>query len=153
MDRRQVHDAPKPVIVDHLVRAGHQVEPALISARFDFLVDHRLRVALRVALPSAARRRVQLHGRVYRYSYRGWVFNFHHRGHFCERYCDVLICLPVTPDAVVDLATAYVLPWEAITGKTFALSDSRRPYAGRYAAYRNAWNVLRTPDPDSPVAA
>lgn len=153
MDRRQLHDAQRPVIVDHVVRAGHHVEPAPVPARFDFVVDGRLRVALRVAQPSTARRRVQLHGRVYHYTYRGWIFNFHHRGRLAERYCDVLICLPVMPEVPADPAAAFVLPWTAITGKTFALSDSRRPYAGRYAPYRNAWDLLRSPDPSSPAAA
>jgi FHS family L-fucose permease-like MFS transporter len=36
-----------------------------------------------------------------------------------------------------------VIPWEAISGKTFYLPDSRRSYAGKFATYRNAWEQIR----------
>jgi len=110
--------------------------------RYDFLLNGKVRVALRAAFPSSYRRRVRLRHRQYSYVYRAWNFNFHHRGRIDERYCDFFVCVPLGAGRV-DLRHAYVIPWEARTGKTFYLPDSQRPYSGKYVRHRNAWDDLR----------
>jgi hypothetical protein len=110
-------------------------------ARYDFLVEGRIRVAIRTAFPSSYRRRVRLRKRLYSYVYRAWNFNFHHRGKIDEQYCDVFICVPLGGRRI-NLNVAYVIPWEARTGKTFYLPDSQRPYSGKYAVYRGAWDRI-----------
>ena len=142
MDRPAIHDLPKKEIVKRLRSMGMSIEEASTSERHDFLVDGRIRVALRVAFPSSSRRRVKLAKRAYSYVYRAWNFNFHHRGRIDDRYCDCFICVPLG-SGKVDLRTAYIIPWDARTGKTFYLPDSQRPYAGKYAIYREAWKQLR----------
>jgi hypothetical protein len=142
MNRVAIHDVPKQRVAAHIERLGHHVEPARPQARYDFMVDDRIRLALRVAYPSSSRRRVQVGGRRYNYVYRAWNFNFHHRGKVGERYSDFFTCIALVPGEEPDLAEAFVIPWEAISGKTFYLPDSRRPYAGKFAVYRNAWHLL-----------
>ena len=121
---------------------GFDVQVMDPLARFDFLLDGKARVALRSAFPSSYRRRVRLRRRQYSYVYRAWNFNFHHRGRIEERYCDFFICVPLDAKRI-SLSTAYVIPWEVRSGKTFYLPDSQRPYAGKYAVYRDAWEHLR----------
>ena len=142
INRVAIHDVPKQEIIEHVARLGHQVEAATPQARFDFRIDSKFRLALRVAYPSSSRRRVQVGGRRYNYVYRAWNFNFHHRGEVGERYSDFFACIPLVPGQRVDLAQVFVIPWEAISGKTFYLPDSRRSYAGKFAVYRNAWHQL-----------
>ena len=142
MNRVAIHDVPKQQVLVHLKVLGHRVETARPQARYDFVVDGRFRVALRVAYPSSSRRRVQVGGRNYNYVYRAWNFNFHHRGQVGERYCDFFACVPLVPGEPPDLAEIFIIPWEAISGKTFYLPDSRRSYAGKFAIYRNAWAQL-----------
>jgi hypothetical protein len=143
MNRVEIHDVPKQEVVTHLSELGHRVEPAPPQARFDFFVDGGVRLALRVAYPSSSRRRVHVGGRHYNYVYRAWNFNFHHRGKVGERYSDFFACVPLVPGQALDLSQAFVIPWEAISGKTFYLPDSRRSYAGKFATYRNAWDQIR----------
>jgi len=138
MDRPGIHDIPKVRVRAKLRTLGLTVEAANPLARFDFLVNGNLRIALRTAFPSSYKREVRLRDRVYRYVYRAWNFNFHHRGKIDEQYCDFFVCMPLD-DRRVDVSRAYVLPWEARTGKTFYLPDSQREYSGKYAAYLNAW--------------
>ena len=142
MNRVEIHDVPKQEVVAHLSRLGHRVEVAAPQARFDFIIDGQARLALRVAYPSSSRRRVHVGGRHYNYVYRAWTFNFHHRGKVGDRYSDFFACVPLVPGRRLDLNQAFVIPWEAITGKTFYLPDSRRSYAGKFAVYRNAWQRL-----------
>jgi hypothetical protein len=146
INRVAIHDVPKEEVAAHIARLGHRVDVAAPQARFDFLVDGRMRVALRVAYPSSSRRRVSVGGRQYNYIYRAWNFNFHHRGKVGERYSDFFACIPLVPDQQLDLNQAFVIPWRAISGKTFYLPDSRRPYAGKFAIYRNAWQMLKNPE-------
>ncbi len=112
------------------------------TTRQDFLLNGRVRVALRTAFPSSYRRRVRFGKKEYSYVYRAWNFNFHHRGRIDERYCDFFVCVPLG-SGKLSLSAAYVIPWEARSGKTFYLPDSQRPYSGKYAAYREAWDQLR----------
>jgi hypothetical protein len=114
------------------------------ATRYDLLIDRRVRVALRTAHLSAFRRRQHSGDEGYRYLYRAWIFNFHHRGRITEQYCDFFICVPLLSPRI-DLRTAYVIPWPARGGKMFYLPASHRPYGGKYAAYRNAWEQLRAP--------
>jgi hypothetical protein len=151
MNRVEIHEVPKQEVVAHMSLLGHHVEAAQPQARFDFLVDARVRLALRVAYPSSSRRRVHVGGRRYNYVYRAWNFNFHHRGKVGERYSDFFACIPLVPGQRLDLAQAFVIPWEAISGKTFYLPDSRRAYAGKFALYRNAWPQIGAKSGDHEV--
>ena len=152
MNRVEIHDVPKLEVVAHMARLGHQVEAAAPQARFDFIVDGAVRLALRVAYPSSSRRRVHVGGRCYNYVYRAWNFNFHHRGKVGERYSDFFACIPLVPGQRLDLNQAFVIPWDAISGKTFYLPDSRRSYAGKFAMYRNAWRQIGAHLEDEPIA-
>jgi hypothetical protein len=142
MNRVAIHDVPKQEVALHLEALGHRVELARPQARYDFVIDGRIRLALRVAYPSSSRRRVHVGGRRYNYVYRAWNFNFHHRGKVGDRYSDFFACIPLVPNQQLDLSGSFVIPWEAISGKTFYLPDSRRTYAGKFAVYRNAWDQL-----------
>lgn len=141
MDRPGIHDLPKARVRSKLRALGLTVEKVSPLQRYDFIVNGNIRVALRTAFPSSYRRRVKLRRRVYSYVYRAWNFNFHHRGQIGEQYCDFFICVPMGARKL-SLDAAYVIPWEARTGKTFYLPDSERPYAGKYSPYRGAWRLL-----------
>ena len=153
MNRVEIHEVPKEEVVSHLTSLGHQVITAPPQSRFDFIVDGQVRLALRVAYPSSSRRRVHVGGRHYNYVYRAWNFNFHHRGKVGDRYSDFFACVPLVPQQKLDLSQAFVIPWEAISGKTFYLPDSRRSYAGKFATYRNAWNKIRPSESSAPASA
>lgn len=143
MDRPGIHDIPKARVLTRLRQLKVQIEEGDSLSRYDFVLNGRIRVALRTAFPSSYRRRVRLRRRLYSYVYRAWNFNFHHRGRIDEQYCDFFICVPLGVSKALDLDAAYIIPWEARTGKTFYLPDSQRTYAGKYARYRNAWPLLR----------
>ena len=142
MDRPAIHDLPKKEIVRQLRSMGMSVEEANTSERHDFVVDGRIRVAMRVAFPSSSRRRVKLARRSYSYVYRAWNFNFHHRGVIAERYTDFFVCVALGTGKPLVLGDAFVLPWEALTGKTFYLPESRRQYRGKFKVFRGAWNLI-----------
>ena len=142
MDRPGIHDIPKARVLLRLRELKLDVALSESMARHDYLIGGRIRVALRTAFPSSYRRRVRLRKRQYSYVYRAWNFNFHHRGRIDERYCDFFVCVPLGTGKPVDLNAAYVIPWEARSGKTFYLPDSQRPYSGKYAEFRNAWGLL-----------
>lgn len=141
MDRPGIHDIPKTRIRTRLRALKLDVQTMSPLSRYDFLVNGRIRIAVRTAFPSSYRRRVRLRKRLYSYVYRAWNFNFHHRGKIDERYCDFFICVPLGGRRV-NLNVAYVIPWEARTGKTFYLPDSQRPYSGKYAVYRGGWDRI-----------
>ena len=142
MDRPGIHDIPKARVLARLREMKLKVEESDSLARHDFIVNGDLRVALRTAFPSSYRRRVRLRKRRYSYVYRAWNFNFHHRGRIDEQYCDFFVCVPLGMSRTLDLSRAYVIPWEARSGKTFYLPDSQRTYSGKYAGYRNGWHQL-----------
>jgi len=152
INRVAIHEEPKDEVIAHITRLGHRIEPAPPQARYDFIVDGRVRLALRVAYPSSSRRRVNVGGRHYRYVYKAWNFNFHHRGEVGDCYSDLFACVPLIPGQRLDLTQAFIIPWRAISGKTFYLPDSRRQYAGKFAVYRNAWHLLRTVADESQAA-
>jgi hypothetical protein len=147
MDRPGIHDIPKGHVLARLRQMKLDVEEMEPLARHDFLINGKIRVALRTAFPSSYRRQVRLGKRKYNYVYRAWNFNFHHRGRIDERY--FFVCVPLGSRRV-DLSAAYVIPWKARTGKTFYLPDSKRIYSGKYAAFRNAWDQLRNLDGAGP---
>lgn len=143
MDRPGIHEIPKSKVLVRLRDMKLRVEESDFLSRYDFVLNGRIRVALRTAFPSSYRRQVRLRRRLYSYVYRAWNFNFHHRGRIDEQYCDFFICVPLGMTKALDLSKAYIIPWDARSGKTFYLPDSRRSYAGKYADYRDAWNQLR----------
>ncbi|MFT4571717.1 MAG: hypothetical protein ACI8TX_001035 [Hyphomicrobiaceae bacterium] len=117
---------------------------------YDFLVNGSVRVAVRYAFPTSYREQTyqKKNGETSRYTYKRWTFNFHRHGKISERYCDFFVCLLV-PSAPTTRnptdVTAFVIPWEAITGLTFCSSarDSNpRPYRGRYARFGNGWHRI-----------
>ena len=142
MNRVAIHEVPKQEVAGFIASLGHRADPAPPQSRYDFLIDGQIRLALRVAYPSSSRRQVQIGGRRYNYVYRAWNFNFHHRGKVGEQYSDFFACIPLVQNQEIDLHETFIIPWEAISGKTFYLPDSRRAYAGKFAHYRNAWRQL-----------
>jgi hypothetical protein len=144
MNRLDKHDLPKRRIAARLRRMGLTVKNVSSVNGFDLLINDSQRVTLRVAFPGLRRHRVTVAGRTYEYRYRTWHFNFHHHGRLKERYTDFFICLGVNP-ALRGKYDTFVIPWEKVTGKTFSLHGGRGLYGGRYAAYRDAWNLLSAP--------
>lgn len=142
MDRPAIHDLPKPAIMERFRGMGLRASRASAMARYDFTVPGRVRIAVRVAFPSSSRRRVKVGRRQYNYVYRAWNFNFHHRGVVGDRYCDFFICIPMGTGKPVSLEDAFVIPWDALSGKTFYLPEARRSYRGRFSIYRNAWELI-----------
>lgn len=142
MNRIKKHELPKRRVAARMRRLASEVKAQPQGSGFDFLVNGAVRVAMKVALPHRTTHRVVSRGRRYTYRYRTWHFNFHRHGRMDRRYADFIICVahgsrPNKPDDV------FVIPWEAISGKTFALHDSRsKAYVGRYACYRNAWTLI-----------
>ena len=141
MDRLMVHNLPKAMVAAQLRAMGFHVEVQKVSARYDLLLDGTVRLALRTASLTTRQHRQQVGTRRYAYRYRCWSFNFHHHGCLDDRYCDVFVCLPLISKRP-NLRDAYVIPWEACTAKVFMLRDARRPYGGKYAKYRGAWEQL-----------
>ena len=144
MNRLDKHDLPKRRIAARLRRMGLTVRTVPSATPYDLLVNGDQRVTLRVAFPGLRRHRVTVAGRTYQYRYRTWHFNFHHHGKLKDRYTDFFICLGINPGQRGKVDT-FIIPWEKVTGKTFSLHGGRGPYGGRYAAYRDAWQLLSSP--------
>jgi hypothetical protein len=141
VNRLDKHDHPKRRVIARLRRLGLDVKPVSSASGYDLLVNGELRVALRVAFPGIRRHRVTVNGRRYQYRYRTWHFNFHHHGKLDEQYADFVVCVAVRP-GLPSRDETFVLPWEKLTGKTFSLHDGRHPYAGRYASFRDRWDLI-----------
>ncbi|GIW40642.1 MAG: hypothetical protein KatS3mg076_1219 [Candidatus Binatia bacterium] len=142
MNRVKKHDLPKERVAARLRRMGLTVRSQPVGAGFDFLVNGSVRVALKVALPHKTLHRVVSRGRKYSYRYRTWHFNFHRHGRLDKKYADFIVCVAQNKRGRKG-GEYFVIPWEAITGKTFALHDSTsRTYVGRYATFRNAWHLI-----------
>ena len=135
------HELPKRRVAARLRRMGLAVQVVPSTLGYDLLVNDEVRVTLRVAFPSLRRHRVTVSGRTYQYRYRTWHFNFHHHGKLHSRYTDVFVCIAVNPRQPAREDT-FVIPWEQVTGKTFSLHGGRGRYAGRYAPFRNHWEVI-----------
>jgi hypothetical protein len=117
---------------------------------YDFLVNEKVRIAVRYAIPTADREQTyrKRNGEVSRYVYKRWTFNFHRHGELGDRYCDFFVCFLASADTKArgsSDVSVFVIPWEAITGLTFCSSvreGSTRSYRGKYAQYRDAWNLI-----------
>jgi len=127
---------------------------------YDFLVDERVRIAVRYAIPTADREQTyrKRNGQLSRYVYKRWTFNFHRHGELGERYCDFFVCFLASADTKArgsSDVSVFIIPWEAITGLTFCSSvreGSTRSYRGKYAQYRDAWHLIEQ-SAEQPVAA
>jgi hypothetical protein len=129
---------------------------------YDFLVDRKVRIAVRYAIPTSDREQIykKRNGDISHYLYKRWTFNFHRHGKIDERYCDFFVCFlaaPISKDRKKSSTksgsngssssdvTVFVIPWEAITGLTFCSSvreGSSRSYRGKYSVYRDSWNLI-----------
>lgn len=150
MDRVQKHLLPKRRVADRLRRAGFRVRSVPPTQGYDLLVNERVRVALRVAFPRLRKHHVTVRDRHYTYRYRSWHFNFHHHGKFGKRYADVFVCLAMEPRQP-SREEVFIIPWDAISGKTFSLHAARHRYNGRYAQYLNRWRVITDAVAETPV--
>jgi hypothetical protein len=45
----------------------------------------------------------------------------------------------------------FVIPWDAVSGKTFSLHAGRRRYAGQYAKHLNRWRVITEAAAETPA--
>ena len=150
MDRVQKHLLPKRRIAERLRRSGFAVRSVSPAQGFDLLVNERARVALRVAFPRLRRHHVTVRDKHYTYRYRSWHFNFHHHGKFGKRYADVFVCLAMEPKHP-SREEAFIIPWDAVTGKTFSLHAAKRRYGGQYAPFLNRWRVVNTAASEAPA--
>ena len=141
MDRIEKHLLPKRRIAERLRGAGFRVGLMPATDSYDLLVNDGVRVALRVAFPRSRNHHVTVRDRQYTYRYRSWHFNFHHHGKLGKRYADVVVCCAMEPRHASG-EEVFVIPWEAVSGKTFSLHAGRRRYAGQYAPYMNRWQVI-----------
>ena len=141
MNRVKKHQVPKGRMTDRLRQAGYDVRAVPSARGFDLLLDGHVRVAMRVAFPRMRKHHVTVRNRQYTYRYRSWHFNFHHHGKLDERYADVFLCVAMEPrDPARE--QVFVIPWGAVSGKTFSLHAARKRYNGRYAPYLNRWDVV-----------
>ena len=141
MNRVKKHFLPKRRVADRLRRSGFTVQSVPPTRGYDLLVNERVRVALRVAFPRVRKHHVTVRGKHYTYRYRSWHFNFHHHGKFGKRYADVFVCLAMEPRHP-SREEIFVIPWEAVSGKTFSLHAAQRRYNGQYARFLNRWSGI-----------
>lgn len=142
MTRQHKHQVARAQIAARLREMGFAVEEVPRSRKYDMLVDGRVRVALRVAFPGTYAHTVTVNGRKYQYDYKSWNFNFHRHGRWEGRYCDVFLCVAKQRRIEDEI---FVIPADAVTGPTFSLHGAGKPYRGRYAVFRNAFEVCRDP--------
>lgn len=143
MTRVRKHLLPRRRIAERLRRAGYSVATVSPTQGYDLLVNDRVRVALRVAFPRPRKHHVTVRGRHYTYRYRSWHFNFHHHGKFGKRYTDMFICLAMEPRNP-SREEIFIIPWDAISGKTFSLHAAKKRYGGQYAQHLNRWSAIAT---------
>ncbi len=141
INRIDKHERQKGMVAEHLRGLGLEVKESSGASSFDLLVNDHVRVTLRVAYPGMRRHRVTVGGRSYRYRYETWHFNFHHHGRLDERYTDFFVCIAKDQKAGGE-DRIYVIPWASVSGKTFSLHSGRHSYRGRYAPFRDAWDVI-----------
>ena len=130
---------------------GMQVERGIdYRDGYDFLVEGRVRLAVRYAFPTTERTQTykKKNGDLSKYVYKRWTFNFHRHGKISERYCDFIVCFLASPEAAKGRGSdvsVFTIPWEAITGLTFCSScreGGHRPYRGKYAKYQDRWDLI-----------
>ncbi len=139
MNRQTKHSAARSAVAQRLKRMGLVVSEASDTGRYDLLVNGRTRVALRVAYPGCYTHTVTVGGKRYAYDYSSWNFNFHRHGQWDKPYCDIFVCIAKQRRSEDE---TYVIPATAVTGPTFSLHGSGKPYRGRYARYRDRWSVI-----------
>lgn len=139
MNRQLKHLEARAPIARRLRRLGMVVTEAPRDTRYDLLVNHRTRVALRVAYPGRYAHTVTVSGKRYAYDYQSWNFNFHRHGRWDRSYCDVFVCIAKYRRATDEI---FVIPAFAISGPTFSLHGAGKPYRGRYAVFRDRWGVI-----------
>jgi hypothetical protein len=150
MDRVRKHLLPKRRVADRLRHMGLAVNMISPVKGYDLLVNDRVRVALRVAFPRLRRHHVTVRERRYTYQYRSWHFNFHHHGKLDKRYADVFVCLAMEPRHP-SREEAFIIPWDAVSGKTFSLHAAQKRYAGQYAKYLNRWRLVASTVAETPL--
>ena len=150
MNRIRKHQLPKRRVAERLRRMGFRVRSVSPTKGYDLLINERARVAMRVAFPRMRRHHVTVRNRRYTYRYRSWHFNFHHHGKFGRRYADAFICMAMEPRHP-SREEVFIIPWEAISGKTFSLHASRQRYAGQYAKFMNRWRLIADTVAENPV--
>jgi hypothetical protein len=144
MNRQSKHHTARAAVASQLSQLGLSVQDVARGKGYDLLVNGDTRVALRVAYPGRYAHTVTVAGKRYVYNYRSWSFNFHRHGHWDRKYCDVFICIARRRGGIDE---TFVIPASAVTGPTFSLHGTgTRPYRGRYARYRDAWNVFTESD-------
>jgi hypothetical protein len=144
MNRQSKHQTARDAVAAQLSQLGVAVLDVSRGKGYDLLVNGELRVALRVAYPGRYAHTVTVSGKRYVYNYRSWSFNFHRHGHWDRKYCDVFICIARRRGGTDE---TFIIPAAAVTGPTFSLHGTgTRPYRGRYARYRNAWNIFTDHD-------
>jgi len=146
-NRVALHLESRCRVAAKLKRAGLKVKPQTPWGqpwhKFDLLINSAVRVLLKSAAAHWSQHAVVSRGRHYNYRYLTWHFNFHRHGRMPERYADFIICVARGSRGNKRSADDYfIIPWEAITGKTFAFHRASAPYSGHYAAYRNNWEPL-----------
>ena len=152
MSRHDKHLAARKAVANLLRRRGLEVREAGYNAKYDLLVNRCQRVCLRVAFPGRYAHTVIVKGKRYAYDYRSWNFNFHRHGEWERNYCDIFVCIAKRRHGEDEV---FVIPANAISGPTFSLHGAGKPYRGRYAAYRDAWDIFSlggTPVSSSPAA-
>ena len=139
MNRHSKHQSAKSAVATRLRHLGYTVVEGSRNGKYDLSVQGSIRVALRVAYPGRYAHTVQVNGRCYTYDYKSWNFNFHRHGQWSEPYCDVFVCIAKQRSAADEV---FLIPATAVSGPTFSLHASGKPYRGRYAEYRNRWSVF-----------
>lgn len=155
--RVALHFESRRLVAAKLRRVGLAIKPQPFWYEFDLLVNGNVRVAVKSAVAYWSRHAVMSRGRRYVYRYLTWHFNFHRHGQLTDRYADFIVCAACASRDSGRRADYFVIPWEAITGKTFAFHRASDPYTGKYAAFRNNWEQLikaaTTPQPATSTAA
>src|ERR1700687_1904222 len=130
MNRQYKHQMARAGFAARLRRLGFAVEEVPRNGKYDLRVNGAIRVALRVAFPGRYAHTVTVNGRRYAYDYRSWNFNFHRHGRWERKYCDVFVCIAKNRRGG---RGAFVIPPAEVSGPTFSLHGSGKPYRGRYA--------------------
>ncbi len=140
MNRQSKHLKARTAIAQKLTAMGVDVQDVPRAKGYDLLVGGEIRVALRVAFPGKYAHTVTVGGKRYTYNYRSWSFNFHRHGRWDRKYCDVFVCIAKRRGGTDE---TFVIPAASISGPTFSLHGAgTKPYRGRYAQYRDQWDIF-----------
>jgi hypothetical protein len=144
MNRQSKHHKARAAVAAKLGAMGLGVEDVPRTKGYDLLVNGEIRVALRVAFPGRYAHTVTVGGKRYTYNYKSWSFNFHRHGRWDRKYCDVFVCIAKRRSGSDEV---FIIPANAVSGPTFSLHGAgTKPYRGRYAPFRDRWNVFTESD-------